>query len=317
MAIATESKILTDLNIRHDCGVPLGPLTWYGVGGPASLLAYPSSVQQLSALAAKCHEMELPVYVLGSGANLLVADQGVRGVVVQLDDPCFKQVKTDGCTLTVGAGFDLAKLVLQSAKAGLKGLECLAGIPASVGGAVRMNAGGLFGEIGQSIRRVMVCDVSGQIYYRDNDDLIFGYRKTNIAARYILDVEFELSQDNPDALMRQVKEIFLFKRNSQPLADRSAGCAFKNPENVPSGVVPSDSTSTDSKQRVSAGQLIDQAGLKGLRVGGAVVSPQHANFIVTHAGCTANDILAVLERVQETVLERFGVLLEREVVVWS
>ena len=314
MTIATESKILTDLNIRHDCGVPLGPLTWYGVGGPASLLAYPSSVQQLSALAARCHEMELPVYVLGSGANLLVADQGVQGMVVQLDDPCFKQVKTDGNTLTVGAGVDLAKLVLQSAKAGLKGLECLAGIPASVGGAVRMNAGGLFGEIGQSVRRVMVCDASGQIYYRDNDDLIFGYRKTNITARYILEVEFELSQDNPESLMRQVKEIFLFKRNSQPLADRSAGCAFKNPEAVGPGVVSADEA--DSNQQVSAGQLIDRAGLKGLRIGGAEVSPRHANFIVTHTGCTANDIVAVLERVQQTVLERFGVLLDREVVVW-
>lgn len=315
MAIATESKILADLNIRHDCGVPLGPLTWYGVGGPARLLAYPSSVQQLSALAARCHEVELPVYVLGSGANLLVADQGVRGIVVQLDDPCFKQVKTDGGTLTVGAGVDLAKLVLQSAKSGLKGLECLAGIPASVGGAVRMNAGGLFGEIGQSIRRVMVCDAGGQVYYRDRDDLVFGYRKTNITARYILEVEFELSQDNPESLMRQVKEIFLFKRNSQPLADRSAGCAFKNPEHVPPATVPADMM--DANGRVSAGRLIDRAGLKGLRIGGAEVSSRHANFVVTHAGCTASDILAVLERVQETVLERFGILLDREVVVWA
>ena len=314
MATFAESKLLADLNIRYECGVPLGPLTWYGVGGPASLLAYPSSVQQLSVLAARCHEVGQPIYVLGSGANLLVADQGVSGVVVQLDDPCFKQLKMEGCTLTVGAGFDLAKLVLESAKAGLKGLECLAGIPASVGGAVRMNAGGVFGEIGQAVKRVMVCDASGQIYYRDSDDLVFSYRKTNIVAPYILEVEFELSQDNPDALMRRVKEIFLFKRNSQPLADRSAGCAFKNPQQGQPGVDSIDWV--DTNEGVSAGQLIDRAGLKGLRIGGAEVSSRHANFVVTHAGCTASDILAVLERVQTAVLERFGIVLDREVVVW-
>lgn len=282
----------------------MGPLTWYGVGGKARILAQPSSVQQLSALAARAHEQKIPTYVLGGGANLLVADAGVDGLVIQLNDPCFQQLKIKGPIVTVGAGYDLFKLVPELAKAGLGGLEVLAGIPGSVGGAVRMNAGGAFGDTGKSVRRVQVMDSTGQVYYRDRDDLIFSYRKSNIAARYILEVEFELTPDDPEALMRRVKEVFFYKKSSQPLSDHSAGCAFKNP-----------APDADGRPR-SAGKLIDQAGLKGFRIGAAEVSPQHANFIVAQPGCTASDILAVMEHVQRTVLEKFGVHLEREVVVW-
>ncbi|MEE9212015.1 MAG: UDP-N-acetylmuramate dehydrogenase [Phycisphaeraceae bacterium] len=295
--------LLQDLKVPHQTDVPLGPLTSYGVGGPAKVLARPSSVQQLSMLAVKCHDRGVPVYVLGSGANLLVADEGVDGVVVTLADPCFTQVKTEGQVMTVGAGFDLARLVLDTAKAGLGGLECLAGIPASVGGAVHMNAGGIFGEIGRAVRRVRVMGGNGQTYYRDRDDLVFGYRTTNIIAPFILEVEFDLTPDDPEALMRQVKEIYLYKKNSQPLAADSAGCAFKNPD-------------PDASDGASAGKLIDQAGLKGHRVGRASVSRLHANFIVTDDGCTAADVLAVLDHVHQTVLEKYGISLEREVVCW-
>jgi len=305
-----QDKLFEDLNIRHERDVALGPLTWYGIGGRAAWLAHPSGTHQLSALAARCYEAGIPVYVLGHGANVLVADNGVNGVVVQLDDPCFKQLKMNAHGASVGAGFDLAKLVLETAKAGLGGIECLAGIPASLGGAVRMNAGGTFGEIGSAVRRVMVCDATGQIYYRDRDDLIFGYRKTNIVARYILNVELELTPSDPDQLMRQVKEIFIFKKTSQPLAKHSAGCVFKNPQ---------PHTNSDTGERsepMAAGELIDRAGLKGFRIGGAEVSPHHANFIITHKGCAASDVLAVIEHVQESISKRFGVHLEREIVVW-
>ncbi len=294
--------IFADLNIRHEKNAALAPLTWYGVGGPAKVLAHPSSVQQLSTLAARCHEQGVPVYVLGSGANLLVRDEGVAGVVVSLDDPHFRRVKVAGDRVMAGAGFDLSKLVLQTAKAGLAGLECLAGIPASIGGAVRMNAGGAYGDIGQSVHRVQVMDSTGQVYYRDRDDLVFSYRKANIVARYILDVEFALAEDDPDDLVKRVKEIFLYKKNTQPLAQNSAGCAFRNP--------------LVNDERVSAGRLIDRAGLKGYRQGGAEVSGHHANFIVAHQDATAADVMAVLEHVQQVVFDRFGVMLEREVVVW-
>lgn len=297
-------QLLEDLHVPYVLNAPLAPETWYGVGGPAAVLAKPSSVQQLAALAARAREMNIPVYVLGSGANLLVADAGVDGLVVKLSDPCFKRVEINGNIVTAGAGADLAKLVLQTAKAGLAGIECLAGVPASIGGAVRMNAGGRFGDIGRSVRRVKVMDTSGHVYYRDREDLAFSYRKSSIVAKFILEVELELTPDDPETLMQEVKRIFLLKSESQPLGDHSAGCAFKNPPPGPDG------------QPRSAGRLLDQAGLKGYRVGGAEVSPQHANFTVAHPGCKATDILAVLDHAQKVVLEKFGVKLEREVVVW-
>ena len=280
--------------------------TWYGVGGTARVLAHPSSVQQLSALAARCREQNVPVYVLGAGANLLVSDNGVDGVVVKLDDPAWRQVQRQADGVTVGCGYDLMQLVRQTARDGLRGLQVLAGIPASVGGAVRMNAGGSFGDIGKTVRRLQVMDATGHVYYRHRDDLAFSYRKTNITAPYILDVEFDLTADDPQALVQEFKEIFLFKRNSQPLAAQSAGCAFKNP--------PAD----EDGQSTSAGALIDRAGLKGYRVGGAEVSIKHANFVVTNSErCTASDVLALLEHVQQTVSDRFGVMLDREIVVWA
>lgn len=296
--------LLHDLQIRHELNAPLAPLTWYGVGGPARVLAHPSSVQQLSALAARAHELRLPVYVLGNGANLLVSDAGVDGLVVQLDDPAFRQCRIDENIVTVGAGHDMAKLVNHTAREGLGGLECMAGIPASLGGATRMNAGGAYGDIGKSVSRVAVMDASGQVYHRDRDDLVFSYRKTNIVAKYIVEVELELIPEDPDALGRRVKEIFAYKKATQPLADFSAGCAFKNP---PPGA--------DGEKR-SAGRLIDMAGLKGFSIGGAQVSPQHANFVVAARGATATDILAVIAHAQQVVLDKYEVKLEREVVVW-
>jgi UDP-N-acetylmuramate dehydrogenase len=303
MEFSDMQTLFNGLNITLEQNVPLGPRTWYGVGGNAEYLVHPSSIQQLAAITQQAYQAQIPLYVLGSGANLLVSDAGVKGIVVVLDDPAFKQLSIEGNRVRVGAGYDLAKLVLDTARAGLSGLECLAGIPATVGGAIRMNAGGAYGDIGKSVYRIQAMDVRGQVYYRDRDDLVFSYRKSNIVAKFILEAEFELSPDSPDDLSKRVKEIFLYKKNSQPLADHSAGCAFKNPP---------------SEVGATAGQLIDRAGLKGFGIGGARVSEQHANFIVATKGqTTASDILAVMKKVQETVYEKFGVELEREVVVWE
>ncbi|MEX2671974.1 MAG: UDP-N-acetylmuramate dehydrogenase [Phycisphaeraceae bacterium] len=303
MTKLVTDDLLADLNIAHERDVPLGPKTWYGVGGAAEVLATPESIAQLGELAVRCHEADVPLRVLGSGANLLVADEGVPGVVVQLSEPTFSAVRREGTTLHVGAGADLFKLVLDSTRQGLAGLETVAGIPASVGGAVRMNAGGAYGDIGSSVSRVQVMAANGQVYYRDRADLVFSYRRTNIVAPLILEVAFDLVEDDPDVLMKRVKEIFFYKKNSQPMGAASAGCAFKNPP-------------AESAEGMSAGKLIDQAGLKGYRHGGAHVSDVHANFIAADKSATAADILAVIQHVQQTVRDRFNVELEREVVVW-
>lgn len=304
----TASQILIDLKIDHATDVSMADHTWFGVGGKAEFLVRPADEQQLGELMCRCAAEKIPVHILGSGANLLVRDEGIQGIVVKLTHKAFMQKQVDGNKVTAGGGYDLAKLVLETARAGLAGLEVLAGIPASVGGAVRMNAGGKFGEIGPVVTKIRVMDHNGEIYERQRDDLVFGYRKSNIKAPIILDVEFDLAEDEPNMLMKQVKEIFLYKKNTQPLAEDSAGCAFKNP------VV----TEQDANPYLehSAGKLIDMAGLKGYIVGGASISEQHANFLIAGDGCTATDLVQLLEHISNTVMEKFGVRLKREIVVW-
>lgn len=301
---ADVDDLLARLDIAHERNQPLGPLTWYGIGGCAEIVAHPASVQQLSALASHCHAHGIRVYVLGIGANLLIADEGVDGVVIRLDAPEFSRVRIDGTRVIAGAGRDLMKLVLNTASAGLRGLEVLAGIPATIGGAARMNAGGAFGEIGNVIDAVHVMDETGHTRWLRRDELTFKYRSANITEPYILDVEFGLVRDDRDTLRRRVKKIFDYKKSSQPMAAHSPGCAFKNPP------------SQDGRDCDSAGMLIDRAGLKGYRCGAAEVCHRHANFIIAHRGATADDVRAVLEHVEKTVETRFGIRLEREIVLW-
>ena len=161
-----------------------------------------------------------------------------------------------------------------------------------------MNAGGKFGDIGAVVTRVEVMDVGGMVFERTKDDLVFDYRSTNIAAKFILGAILELDEEEPQRIMRKTKEIWMFKKNSQPLNTKNAGCIFKNPRGL------------------SAGALIDQAGLKGLTIGGAEVSDKHANFIIAHAGCKADDVVKLIKIVKEKVYDRNQIHLESEVQIW-
>jgi UDP-N-acetylmuramate dehydrogenase len=193
----------------------------------------------------------------------------------------------------------MQKLVLRTVKQGLAGVECLAGIPGTVGGGVRMNAGGKFGDIGAVVSRVQVMASDGTHFERTKDDLVFEYRSTNISAPFILGATLELEEEDPERIMKRTKEIWMYKRNSQPLNTKNAGCIFKNPRGL------------------SAGALIDQAGLKGMRVGGAEVSEKHANFIIAHPGCRADDVLKLVKIIREKVYEKNEIHLESEVKIWS
>jgi len=236
--------------------------------------------------------------VLGLGANLLVGDAGVNGAVFRFDQEFWRRVKFDKASVEVGAGVDMQKLVLRTVRQGLAGIECLAGIPGTVGGGIRMNAGGKFGDIGALVTRVTVMDTGGTIFERTKDDLVFEYRTTNIAAKFILGGTLELEEDDPDRIMKKTKEIWMYKRNTQPLNTKNCGCMFKNPRGL------------------SAGALIDQAGLKGMRVGGAEVSEKHANFIVAHPGCRADDVMKLVKIIREKVFDRNEIHLESEVQIW-
>lgn len=310
-------QLAAGLGVPHRCDVPLGPLTWYGIGGAAAVFAQPVDVPQLQRLVRAAHEQDVPLYVLGSGANLLVADAGVAGIVVKLDAPAFNEVKIDAPRVVAAAGYDLPRLITRTARGGLGGLEALAGIPASVGGAIRMNAGGAFGDIGKHVSRVRVMRKDGSIVDLHRDVLRFDYRTSHIDEPFVLEAEFELTPGDATSLLAEVARVMEYKKGTQPLRESSAGCTYKNPsppDRYRSTDRP-DTWPTDLPR--AAGALIDQAGLKGTRIGGAEVSTHHANFFIAHKGCTASDLIALMEHVEAAVEKRFSVKLKREVVVWS
>ena len=279
---------------------PLAKDTWYRLGGPADYFIRPENIDQLKEVVSRCNDNSIPIYVMGFGSNLLVSDQGVRGAVIKLEADQFTHTEFEGEHVTAGAGADMRKLVRTCVEEGLSGLEALTGIPSSVGGAVKMNAGGRFGDVGSVVESVRLMDTNGQVFEKSKPELVFDYRRTNITAKFILGARLRLNPADPEQVLRTVKEVWIYKENSQPsLKTKNSGCIFKNPKGV------------------SAGALIDRAGLKGLQVGGAVVSDKHANFILAEKGCTSRDILRLIEAIKERVREQFDTELELEIEIWD
>ena len=291
-------KLFAGLEEIVSCDRPLGPETWMQIGGPADWLIEPRTVEQLREVVRRCRENDVPLRVLGRGANLLVDDGGVKGAVIRLQAGDFAKVDPTDSGVRAGAGADMGKLVLRCVREGRSGIEALTGIPGSVGGCVRMNAGGAFGDIGGAVESVDVMSADGEVFTRYRGDLAFAYRSTNITAPLILGAEFRLNEDDPHRILKQVKEIWIYKKNTQPLGSRNAGCIFKNPRGL------------------SAGALIDRAGLKGKRVGGAHVSQKHGNFILADDGTRASDVLKLINVIRETVYKKNEVYLELEIEVW-
>jgi UDP-N-acetylmuramate dehydrogenase len=273
--------------VKTDC--PLAPRTWFGMGGKADYFVTPQSTEQLRQVVTRCNENGVGVFVLGYGSNLLIKDGGVRGAVVKLEGEEFKRASFTGQTITAGGGASLSDLILTCVKKGLAGLEVCTGIPGSIGGAVRMNAGGQFGDIGSVVESVVLMDRRGNIIERKKPDLRFDYRSVNM----------QLSASDPVQIMKTTQEIWIYKKNNQPLSTKSAGCIFKN------------------QPGQSAGALIDRAGLKGLAIGGATVSEKHANFIVAKEGCKSADVIKLIDTIRTRVIEDFGIELELEVEIWG
>lgn len=277
---------------------PLAPYTWMKIGGPAQYLMEPRSTQQLVDVVASCHERDIPVKLLGGGSNLLVRDEGVSGVVLKLPPESFSQIVIDGTTVRCGAAAPLSQLISQTVKAGLAGLETLAGIPGTVGGALHGNAGGRSGDIGQFVQSVNVVTATGEQFTRREDELSFAYRYSSINELAILDATFELEEDAPDEITRRMRKLWIMKKATQPLSFQSAGCIFKNPRGL------------------SAGDLLEQAGMKGTRIGNAEISDRHANFIVTYEDAKSDDVQRLIDLARSKVAEQFGVDLELEVEIW-
>jgi UDP-N-acetylmuramate dehydrogenase len=281
---------------------PMAKETWYGLGGPADYFIKPQDTEQLAQVVKRCNENKVPIYVLGYGSNLLVSDKGVRGAVIQLKGEKFSQINYVKEQVIAGAGVELSRLILTCARKGLSGLEPLTGIPGSIGGAVRMNSGGSFGDIGTVVESVILMDKDGKVSEKKKPELQFDYRQTNITTKFILEARINMTTGDPEQITKTIKENWVYKKNNQPLNTVNAGCVFKNPRGL---------------SELSAGAMIDRAGLKGMQIGGAIVSEKHANFFIAQKGCTSQDVLRLIDVVKEKVLKQFNVELELEIEIWK
>lgn len=277
---------------------PLAPYTWLKVGGPAQLFFTPRNVDELQAIVQFCRDEELPVRLFGGGSNLLVRDEGVSGAVIRLINGGFDDISIEGNIVRAGGGALLSHVVSQSVNAGLAGMDSLVGIPGTVGGAVSGNAGGRTGDIGQFVKSVAVLTAAGERFTRTEDELAFAYRHSSVNELAVLSVEFELAPGDPVEITRRMRTHWIMKKESQPLGFQSAGCIFRNPRGL------------------HAGALIEQAGLKGTRIGQCEVSDRHANFLITHDGATSDDVLRLIDLIRTKVHETHGLDLETEIRIW-
>lgn len=293
----------TMIQIEHN--VPIA--TWFKVGGGANRFARPTSIDEVR----QCVELDPNLRILGDGANLLVDDDGVADLVISLDGLDRVEWDAERRLLTVGAGVNLPKLITECVRQGRAGLEGLGGIPASIGGAIVMNAGGAFGQIADVVDCVFAMDRTGRELEIPRAKIDFGYRHSGLNHLIITGARLRLPEGDSTTLRLKLKDVMAYKKNSQPMAENSAGCCYKNPtlEHAIEGI-------GAAGQRVSAGKLIDLAGCKGLRVGTASVSTVHGNFLTADTGGKARDVILLMEQVERTVKERFGVTLHREVAVW-
>jgi UDP-N-acetylmuramate dehydrogenase len=277
---------------------PLAECTHLRIGGPAEMLILPRSAAELAQVLKQCFRERIPVRVLGSGCNVLVRDEGVRGAVLRLTEPAFRTVTVEGNRVRAGTGAAVSALISQAARHGLAGLEPLVGIPGTVGGALRCNAGDRTGDIGQFVRQVEVIDRSGEIRVRERDDLQFAHNWSNLDDPVVLTADFELEPDDTSAIVKRMRKAWILRKASQPPSFEPAGRLFRNPRGL------------------NASALIEQAGLARTRVGGAEVSERDASFVVIHQGAAARDVLRLIDLVQARVQERFNVELEPMVAIW-
>ncbi len=282
--------------IRGECLIdePLDGLNSWRVGGPADLLVRPLDVEDVHTLFAFIRHHRVPWRVLGGGSNLLIADKGVRGLVIQLSD--MNRISPSGvCQLTVGAGCPLSHLVKEAVRLGYAGFESLAGIPGTVGGAVAGNAGALGQQISDCLQSALVAE-GAAVERWERDEFHFGYRSSAIDDKHmVLEVVFACERGEPKLLREKVAAAREHRRQAHAVKGATAGSVFKNPPEI------------------QAWKLIDQCGLRGKRIGDAQVSEHHTNFIVNHGSATADEITQLMTLVQQTVMNQTGVCLSPEV----
>jgi UDP-N-acetylmuramate dehydrogenase len=284
---------------KVEVDLPLAPLTTYRLGGPAALFVEPNTADELHDVTNALSEAgasDAPVLVLGRGSNVVISDEGFDGIVVHLGRG-FAEVRPTKDGLTAGAAATQPITANRAAAGGRTGLEFMVGIPGSIGGAIRMNAGAHGAETGDVLERVLVLDLgSTTVEHRPASSLDLSYRHSNLTDReVVLGADFRLATEDPDAIRERTESYRRHRAETQPGALQNAGSTFKNP---PGG---------------HAGRLVDEAGLKGFSIGGVAVSDLHANFFVSSPGARAQDVFDLIREVRKRVMEATGVALEPEV----
>lgn len=272
--------------------------TIFKVGGPADAFAQPDSIQQLSAIVKAAGDRGVPFRILGVGGNVLIRDEGIKSLVLRLSAPVFSDVKAQGNRLRAGCGAAISALIASAAHNNLTGLEHLVGMPGTVGGALRHNAGGRGGDIGQFVHSVDVMDHHGAIITRDRDELRFSQGSSNLDDPVLLTAEFELGTETPDIIVKRLRKAWIQRKASHPFSFQAAGRIFKNPPGM------------------SAAQMIEQVGMVGTKVGGAQVNERDANFFVVEPRSSARDVMRLIEMVKAKVHDKFKIDLELEMSIW-
>lgn len=274
---------------------PLSKYTTFEIGGPAEAYIIPADLEDLRNIIQFSEKKELSRFIIGSGSNILVSDQGIQGLVIDLRT-CLKDIKRQGNQVWVGTGHKLMDFLDYLRNESLAGFENLIGIPGTVGGAIKMNAGAFGVELFDRVISVDILKPSGEIVHLKKERIDYGYRRGVVPGnRVFLGIWVELQPGNKEEIERQMEETLTRRESKQPLEYPSAGSVFKRPAGD------------------YAGRLIEESGCKGLRVGNAQVSEKHAGFIINLGGATAEDVRKLMDLVQERVLHQFGVQLEPEI----
>ncbi len=289
-----NKKIPADRILKN---ADMSMFTSFKAGGRADLLVTPATIDELVYITGVLGSGNMPYMVMGNGSNILVKDGGYRGVIIRIDDG-FSEIRADGTSIIAGAGALMSQVARKALEAELSGFEFASGIPGSIGGGVFMNAGAYGGEIANVIEYARVLDkTSGSIKTIQAQELELSYRHSVLqqSGDIVIEVKLNLKQGNYEVIEQEMKSLTAKRNEKQPVQYPSAGSFFKRPEGY------------------FAGKLIQDAGLKGLSVGGAKVSSKHAGFIINTGSATASDILSLMRLVQNTVYDRFGVMMEPEV----
>jgi len=278
---------------------PLKEKTTFKVGGSAQFFSEPGDPAELRCLLGAAKRNKLPVFVLGAGSNLLVSDKGVKGLVIKLNSAYFKRIVLQGSCIKAGSAAALSQLIRFAQGKSLRGLEFLSGIPGTLGGALAMNAGCWEQAIGDWVKEVTVMDHSGRIKILAAKDIKFTYRDSGLGKYIILSALLGLKKGSRMQIQKNINKYLMFRRQAQDSSRPNAGCIFKNPP-----------------QRY-AGKLIDLCGLKAKRLGGALVSERHANFILNNGRASAKDILGLMRIIRKKVKDRFKITLQPEIKIWA